>query len=300
MNRNAAKQFVIKNARPIDLAVYEYFFEQKSDQNVVEELRKYQNEDGGFGHGLEPDYWNPNSSPIATNDAILTLYRVGALNDNEEMVNGILRYLKSKDSFDDEKKRWLFAIESNKDYPHAIWWEKENDGIHGFNPTVSLAAFILVYGGRELVYENIIKEALAYLEESDEVSSDALKCYMFAYKLLEKADIHDIVDLGYFKEVICKTIDKNLCKDTEKYGVEYVPVPSDLFCGSYLEFITPQCKELIKAEKKILNQLQKEDGGFDITWQWYLPYIEFEKARDMWRPRLTMEKLLFDGIEDMV
>lgn len=70
MNRNAAKQFVLQNARPIDLAVYKYFFENGSNKTVIEELLKYQNQDGGFGNGLEADYWNPNSSPIATNDAI--------------------------------------------------------------------------------------------------------------------------------------------------------------------------------------------------------------------------------------
>lgn len=62
MNRDAAKQFVLQNARPIDLAVYKYFFENGSNKTVIEELLKYQNEDGGFGNGLQPDYWNPNSS----------------------------------------------------------------------------------------------------------------------------------------------------------------------------------------------------------------------------------------------
>ena len=105
MNRTAAKQFILQNARPIDLAVYQYFFENGSNQAVMEELSKYQNEDGGFGHGLEPDYWNPNSSPIATNDAIITLFRVGALDPNADMLKGIVRYLESHDSFDEDKKR---------------------------------------------------------------------------------------------------------------------------------------------------------------------------------------------------
>lgn len=99
MNRDAAKQFVLQNARPIDLAVYKYFFENGSNKTVIEELLKYQNEDGGFGNGLQPDYWNPNSSPIATNDAIITLFRVDALTPDSEIVNGIVRYLESHDIF---------------------------------------------------------------------------------------------------------------------------------------------------------------------------------------------------------
>ena len=123
MDRNAAKQFILQNARPVDLAVYQYHFENGSNNKLIDELSKYQNEDGGFGHGLEADYWNPNSSPIATNDAIITLFRVGALEKNSEIVNGIVQYLESHASFNEEKKRWLFAIDSNKDYLFSLLWE---------------------------------------------------------------------------------------------------------------------------------------------------------------------------------
>ena len=297
MNRAAAMQFVLQNARPIDLAVYKYFFENGSNRTVVKELLKYQNKDGGFGNGLEADFWNPNSSPIATNDAIITLFRVGALEKNSEMVNGIVRYLKSHDSFDKDKKRWLFSIESNKDYPHAIWWEKNDDGIHGFNPTMSLATFLVCYGERTLLYEDIVKEGLKYLEDNADVSGDALKCYLLSYELLKKNNITDIIDLKYLKNLISKRINDAICKDIEKYGVEYVPVPSDFFAGTYLEFITPEIEQLIAAEKDILGNMQKEDGGFDITWQWYTEYPEFEQARNWWRPRITIDKLLFNGVK---
>ena len=74
MNIEAAKNFVIKNARPLELSLYKYFFENEDKSNALTELRNFQNDDGGFGHGLEADNWNPNSNPIATNDAIITLY----------------------------------------------------------------------------------------------------------------------------------------------------------------------------------------------------------------------------------
>lgn len=73
-------------------------------------------------------------------------------------------------------------------------------------------------------------------------------------------------------------------------------MPSDFFCGTYPEFITPEIKQLIEAEKDVLGKLQKEDGGFDISWEWYTSYPEFEQARKQWRPRLTIDKLLFDDV----
>lgn len=298
MDKNAAIKFVLQNARPLELAVYKYLFVNESNQAVVDELLKFQNTDGGFGNALEPDFFNPNSSPIATNDAIITLYRVNALKKDSDIVKGIVRYLESHDSFDEDKRRWLFAIDSNKDYPHAIWWEKNGDGISGFNPSISLAAFMICYGNRTSLYEEIIKEGFEYLETSEEISGgDSLKCFLLACELLKANNISNIIDLERFKDLLCKAIDNSICKDVEKYGVEYVPMPSDFFSGTYLEFITSETKTLIAAEKDILSKLQTEDGGFDITWKWYTPYPdEYEQARAWWRPRITIEKLLFNEV----
>lgn len=298
MDKNAAIKFVLENARPLELAIYKYFFENKSNQAVIDELSKFQNTDGGFGNALEPDFFNPNSSPIATNDAIITLSRVNALNRNSNMVKGIVKYLESHDSFNEDKKRWLFAIESNKDYPHAIWWEKKGDGISKFNPSVSLAAFMVCYGNHSSLYEEIIKEGLEYLQTGGEISGDDVNCYLLAYEILTKNSIDDIVDLNTFKDMLCNAIENCICKDTEKFGVEYVPMPSTIFSGRYMEFITSEIKPLISAEKDILGKLQMEDGGFDITWKWYTPYPdEYEQARVWWRPRIAIEKLLFNEIQ---
>lgn len=297
MDKNAAIKYILENARPLDLAIYKYYFENESNQAVVDELSKFQNTDGGFRHGLEPDFFNPNSSPIATNDAIITLASVNALDRDSAIVQGIVKYLESHDSFNEDKKRWLFAIDSNKDYPHAIWWEKKGDGTSKFNPSISLAAFMVCCGNRTSLYEEIIKESFDYLENSGEVSGDDVNCYLLAYELLTANSINDIVDLNTFKDLLCKAIENCICKDITKYGVEYVPMPSTIFTGKYMEFITPEIKSLIAAEKAILGKLQMEDGGFDITWKWYTPYSdEYEQARAWWRPRVTIDKFLFNEI----
>lgn len=92
MNTEAAKNFIKNHARPLEMALYRYFYENGTPQAVITELAKYQNADGGFGHGLEADNWNPHSNPIATNDAVITLYRTGALDKDSAVVKGIVRY----------------------------------------------------------------------------------------------------------------------------------------------------------------------------------------------------------------
>ena len=61
-----AEQFIYRNARPLDLARWQYLFENGNRENVLRALSMYQNDDGGFGHALEADCWNPESSPMQT------------------------------------------------------------------------------------------------------------------------------------------------------------------------------------------------------------------------------------------
>lgn len=66
MKFESARNFVYKNARPLDLARWKCLFENGGKEEVLKFLSAYQNEDGGFGHALEPDCWNPHSSPVQT------------------------------------------------------------------------------------------------------------------------------------------------------------------------------------------------------------------------------------------
>lgn len=56
-----ARTFMYRNARPLDMARFQYHFEGGRKDAVMQALSYYQNEDGGFGHALEADYRNPES-----------------------------------------------------------------------------------------------------------------------------------------------------------------------------------------------------------------------------------------------
>ena len=61
-----ARRFALQRARPIDHARWCFHFEGAAPQDVLDILSQYQNADGGFGHALEADFWNPSSSPMQT------------------------------------------------------------------------------------------------------------------------------------------------------------------------------------------------------------------------------------------
>ena len=66
MDIERARNFIFTNALPLDLARWRFLFDDGSKRDVLKFLAGYQNADGGFGHPLEPDCWNPNSSPLQT------------------------------------------------------------------------------------------------------------------------------------------------------------------------------------------------------------------------------------------
>ena len=113
---DAIRRWMHRNARPLDLARWQYHFESGSAEAVLQSLSAYQNEDGGFGHGLEADCWNPASAPMQTWAAACILRELNAPKEHP-IVAGILRYLGSGAHFVDGL--WQGAIPSNNDFPHA-------------------------------------------------------------------------------------------------------------------------------------------------------------------------------------
>ena len=47
-----AEKYIGKHCRPLELARFNYLFKNDAAERVVEELKKFQNTDGGFGNGL--------------------------------------------------------------------------------------------------------------------------------------------------------------------------------------------------------------------------------------------------------
>ena len=77
MDFQKAKEFIYRNARPVEFALWRFYMENGSLENVLTCLSYFQNEDGGFGHAIEPDSFNPFSAPIETCTAIKTLWDIG-------------------------------------------------------------------------------------------------------------------------------------------------------------------------------------------------------------------------------
>ena len=108
---NEIKTWMYRNARHVELCLWQYFFEDGDKKAVADALLSYQNEDGGFGHVLEPDNWNPNSTPTSTDHALGLLRLVGFEDMEHPVYQGIWKYLEAGKDLADYG--WRFTVESN-------------------------------------------------------------------------------------------------------------------------------------------------------------------------------------------
>ena len=60
----AAKGFIFRHGRLLDRKYFQFHFANGSRDEVLQVLSCYQNPDGGFGYGLEPDVMCPASTGI--------------------------------------------------------------------------------------------------------------------------------------------------------------------------------------------------------------------------------------------
>src|SRR5690554_2252728 len=86
-----AREFMRSRARGLERALFEYEFEAGSASNVYKELALFQNEDGGFGKGIEPDLRCECSSALGTTVALQYMARLGE--KNTDMIYGAIQYL---------------------------------------------------------------------------------------------------------------------------------------------------------------------------------------------------------------
>lgn len=114
-----ARDYLFRHGRPLDQARFAFRFEHGPAGAVLDELARYQNPDGGFGHGLEPDLRTPASSAVATSFAFALLREVGA-SAADPVARRAIEYLVK--AFDSERSVWTIVPPEVEDAPHAPWW----------------------------------------------------------------------------------------------------------------------------------------------------------------------------------
>lgn len=292
-----ARTFVYRNARPLDFARWQYHFENGSQENVLSALAVYQNEDGGFGHALEADSWNPNSAPIQTWEATEILREINFTDSSHPIIKGILRYLESKKDFDGQF--WYNTIKSNNDYPHAPWWHTQSNSTchNNYNPTACLAGFIIRFADKSSsLYKLacvIAKEAAQQIMlEQGQSDMHTLSCFISLMQYCEEAKDTTVIDLISIKDKLREQVKNSITLDTTSWKTSYICKPSQFLCSKDSIFYDDN-KEISEFECEYIKETQLEDGSWSIPWGWEDYPEQWAISKNWWKANVVINNVLY-------
>ena len=292
MNKQKALDYLYTNGRPLDQRVYELHFGDGTVDAVLEAIAPYQNEDGGFGHAIEPDLRTPASSAIATSTAFGFLRGVKAPASNPVVQKAVNYYL---DTFDTEKKVWAIIPPEADDAPRAFWWEyaKSEELFDHFlhNPRAAILGHLYAYA--ELVPADFLDELteiqMAALEAIpvDEQDMFNIDCYvgLAATSLPDavRTRLHAAIEPAIRQHA---TFDP----DGELTEMSLVPLRIASSPDATFAYLFDEATLNANLDKDMAEQL--DDGSWELGWDWSAINAEaWEMAKREWKGHVIVHKL---------
>ncbi|MBU0976685.1 MAG: hypothetical protein ABIE03_02935 [Patescibacteria group bacterium] len=282
-----AKDFAFKNGRILDIELMNHYFNGDNSSNVLAELRKFQNPDGGFAYGLEPDLRTDVSSNIAMTYAFQYFQKLNSSTLPEFLYKAIEFF---EENYSKEHQRWIPIPEETNDSPHAVWWtydkEKYLQDSEWGNPTVEIIGYLLKYENNfdENELETLKQKALKRLSDAKEVEVHELMCYQRFVKSLDKKETDQVYDK------ICKLAVKQVEKDSTKWG-GYVARPLN-FVDSPKSPVYEVLGDEVDQELDYLIENFEPCGGWYPNWDWMMFEKEWQKVKPEVAGMITVKNLV--------
>ena len=282
-----AKNFIMNQGRVLDQRRFEFHFESGSADAVLAALSPYQNDDGGFGHSLEPDLRTPVSSAIATTIGFQIFREIQAPASHILVQKGIRYFI---DAYDESEQVWHIVPPEVDDAPHAPWWNYEST-------TESFGRFLV----------NPRAEILGYLHEfSDGVPTKLLKTLTVAVlehldSLSDAMEMHDVLCCVRLAETeALPNGDKVWTKLTQ--AAQGVARSAEELAGYVLKPLwlvsSPESPLAAGLKHEVEMNLdfeigqQGEDGSWSPNFSWDDQYPEaWQTAKREWQSRITVDTL---------
>ena len=249
--------------RPLERARYQYHMISPDPMPVLVALDAYQNEDGGFGRGIEPDFWLPASSPMATSVGLQYLSELIPTDEVVDRIEKALNYLTH--TFDSIKMGWNPLPSSVNLYAHAPWWhhsEATGDELNQWgNPSIELIGYFLKWqrDSAEATFKEQLDFSEKYLLSLDPAKYEAheIFCYLRTYPYLSphrQARLYPVLGQAIDQLLNCNP------DDWDKYvpkALDFVPHPRDERFNIKPECLTAQLdyEALRLSNHKIIEQI---------------------------------------------
>jgi hypothetical protein len=292
LSKNAfekAADFIAGNARPLEKAQFDLHFGAGSVEDVLTELVKFQNDDGGFGHAVEPDVRMPSSSPFITSVAFQVLTELDVSAGHPMVRDGIAYFERS---YADSIGGWDPTGPKVDEHPRAPWWnystvEGRLDPIKQSNPGAEIVGYLHRY--QEVTSEGFVAAA----------TLDAMQTFE---ELPEDMEVHSMMCFMRLAELGPSSVREQLLPKLRR-GVRLVVGTSAAewaayggrplwFAGSPDCLLANELVDSIQIQQDYEIDTQTKDGSWMPNWAWGQYEDVWEKAKLEWAGYLTLRNLL--------
>ena len=251
------KKLIFTQGRLIERVFYAHFFEDGDLSNCTKALKAYQNKDGGFGNGIEPDLLCPHSSAIGAETA---LYYIDLLEDFpgdsiELLQKWVLKSVNTQGIIP-------HPFEELFEYPHQKWWESpDNDRV------LAIAGFLKKMGVQNAQFYSKVESYFNSLDPIEELTLYDYPKYLFVKYSKNSPNRNQI-----YNKIV------KLFPEFRESMKSHFPIWSRY----WYHIITDLNEELLlKSAEHFLNSIDSEGGISN-------PYDE----SPWWKPIFTLDGLI--------
>jgi hypothetical protein len=290
-----ARDFIKAQARPLDRVLFEYRFEGSPADLVTAELARSQNDDGGFGHALEPDLRTPASSALATEIGLRTLKELGCSSEHTMVADAVRFFL---ETLDPETDVWRVIPPDANAHPHAPWWHDEDGSLaRTFDdfliiPRASIVGLLHYYAALVPAdwLADLTEHTVATLETVEDGAfaggGDSLR---YTLRLVET----EALPQSYKDRLVPRLYHlsrKFVSCDPQEWGgyvatpLKVAPTPDSL--------VADMLRDGLEEYLDYQIDHQTQEGTWEPTWTWgdFYPDV-WEQVKLEWRGELTLRTL---------
>jgi hypothetical protein len=261
-----ARNFIWLNARTLEQRWFEHAFDGGSANGVVQAVLAYRNDDGGYGHALEPDHRGPTSQPL---HALRALQMFGEV-DAPEQAESILKWLENTCP----DGTVPFGMSTSKDHPKAPWVAADDQG--GLLLTSQIAAALLALG----ITHPWLDRASDYCwQEIDKLEKTHPYELRGAVMFLDESKDRQRAELA--AEKLKHLNAEGYAEDDEGMAMHHYAAKPDSLARRWFT------DEEFGKDLDELERGQQADGGWNFGFPAFTPVVDFE-----WRSIATVDSLL--------
>lgn len=274
-----AQRFLLAEGRLLERRLFGTLFAGEPAGGVLDALRGYQNADGGFGHGLEPDKRCPASLPVDVEVAFQAM--ATARTGDAEMLRRACDFLGRTAAQADAGGAVPLAFPVIESFPRAEHW---SDWTYqpGINPTAGLAA--LLY---RLDFDHPWRAAATgFCWEAIETGTLPDEVHALAGALAFLGHVPDRERAArHAPAVLERLVVSPMYQAVPKPG-EYGLTPLNVAGTADAPWRSAFADDELAAHLDQLAAAQQQDGGWPVTWE-----PPSEASRLDWRGIITLQAL---------